>query len=223
MEGQEPWAASDAVALFSEKHAAYARFIALVLYSQGLRAFFLRSPLLRSGMRVLDAGCGTGAATLALHDAFLRRALTPTSLHAFDLTPAMLQRLHETLQKRQITSVETRQADVLDMDTLPTAWTNYDLVVSASMLEYVPRRRLAEALGGLRARLADGGRLVVLITKRNWLTRLMIGWWWQSNVYGKRELRDAFERAGFSQVTFKTFPFVVQHLAVWGYVIEARK
>ena len=132
----------------------------------------------------------------------------------------MLQRFEKTLEMMNI-AVETRQADVLNIDALPTAWVNYDLIVTASMLEYIPRERLAEALAALRGRLADGGRLVVFITKRNWLTRLMIGWWWESNVYGKGELLAEFERAGFSHVTFRTFPLTVRYLAVWGYVVEA--
>jgi hypothetical protein len=68
-------AATNARELFSEKHATYARFIAFVRYPQGLRAFFRRSSLLRSGGRSLDAGCGTGAATLAVHDVFVRRGI----------------------------------------------------------------------------------------------------------------------------------------------------
>ena len=58
----------------------------------------------------------------------------------------MLKRFHDALKEREIVMVETRQADVLDKESLPSTWTQYDLVVSASMLEYVPRTRLPEAL-----------------------------------------------------------------------------
>jgi THAP4-like, heme-binding beta-barrel domain len=83
LEANEVLAASNARKLFSEKHATYARFIAFVRYPQGLRAFFRRSSLLRSGIRVLDAGCGTGAATVAVLDALVHRGVTPGSVHAF--------------------------------------------------------------------------------------------------------------------------------------------
>lgn len=221
MDANEVLAASNARRLFSEKYETYARFIAFVRYPQGLRAFFRRSSLVRAGVRVLDAGCGTGAAILAVHDALVQRAVTSARLHAFDLTPAMLERFRKTLETLGIKLVETRQANVLEMDTLPTAWTNYDLIVTASMLEYLPQERLSDALAALRRRLDASGRLVVFITKRNWLTRLLVGWWWESNLYRKDELLAEFERAGFSKVRFRAFPLTARYLAAWGYVVEA--
>jgi SAM-dependent methyltransferase len=215
-------ARSEPSRLFTERHGTYARFIRFVRYPEAIRAFFLRTPLLRSGLRVLDAGCGTGIVTLAVRDALLRRGLTPGPLNAFDLTPAMLERFRHTLRVRGIERVETAQADVLELDTLPDSWAQYDLIVSASMLEYVPRHRLADALRGLRDRLREDGNFVLFITRRNWLTRPLIGRWWQANLYSAEELRDAFRRAGFSRCTFRSFPLVARYLALWGHVIDAR-
>lgn len=214
---------TDAKRLFTEQHGAYDRFIRLVRYPQGIRAFFLRSSLLGSGLRILDAGCGAGVITLALHDALVRRRLSVGTMHGFDLTPAMLKRFREALDKRESPEVDTRLADVLKLEGLPDTWKDYDLIVTASMLEYVPRDELSNALAGLRQRLADNGHLVLFITRRNWLTHWMIGRWWQSNVYEDTELVDAFRRAGFSRSSFSAFPLSACYLALWGYVIEARR
>jgi cyclopropane fatty-acyl-phospholipid synthase-like methyltransferase len=213
---------ADPSGLFTDRHATYARFIRAVRYPQGLRAFFLRSPLLRPGLRVLDAGCGTGVVTLALRDALLRRGFAPRSLHAFDLTPAMLDRFRATIQRRGIDGVELAQANVLDLETLPGSWGDYDLVVSASMLEYVPRERFVDALAGLRARLNAGGRFVLFMTRRNPFTRVLIGRWWQANLYTATELADSFREAGFSRSGFLAFPPSARYLSVWGHVVEAQ-
>ena len=89
--------------------------------------------------------------------------------------------------------------------------------MTASMLEYLSPNRLADALAGLGKRLHDSGHLVIFITKRNWLTRPLIGRWWQSNVYSKGELTDALRHAGFSRTAFLPFPLAARYLAAWGY------
>lgn len=208
---------------FTERHELYARFIRSIPYSEAFRAFFVASPLLRPGLRVLEAGCGTGALTLAIHDASVRRGTPLGSFDAFDLTPAMLQHLRETLERRGIDGVNLAEANVLELDGLPAAWQGYDLVVSAAMLEYVPRERFVEALRGLRARLKEGGRFVLFMTKRNLLTHLLVGYWWRSNLYTAAELSDAFEQAGFSEISFPGFPLSARYLSIWGHVVEAQR
>jgi cyclopropane fatty-acyl-phospholipid synthase-like methyltransferase len=160
---------------------------------------------------------------LALRDALLRRELGLGQLHAFDLTPAMLERFRSTLRRREIQGVELAQADVLDSTQLPSSWHSYDLIVSASMLEYLPRARLSDGLAGLRSLLKEDGHLVLFITRRNWLTRPLIGRWWRSNLYEARGLERAFREAGFGSVTFGEFPVRFRYLALWGYIIEARR
>lgn len=212
---------ADARQLFTERPDVYARFIRFVRYPQGLRAFWQASPLLRPGARILEAGCGTGALTLGVWDAATARGIPIAAYDAFDLTPAMLDRLRASLRRRGISAIRLAEADVLELDALPADWRGYDLVVTASMLEYVPRARFAEALRGLRARLRDGGRLVLFVTRRNPLTRLLIGRWWKSNLYTAAELRAAFGAAGFARVRFPGFPRAAWHLAPWGHVVEA--
>lgn len=159
--------------------------------------------------------------TLALRDALLHRGLTPGPMHAFDLTPAMLEHFRATLERRGIQGIELAQANVLELTRLPASWSDYDLIVSASMLEYLPRARLSAGLGGLRSLLREGGTFVLFITRRNWLTRPLIGRWWQSNLHKEGELAQAFREAGFASITFRQFPIRFRYLALWGYIVEA--
>lgn len=212
----------DPVQLFTERGQSYVRFVHTSGYPQGLRSYFTASPLLRSGMRILDAGCGSGVVTLALRTALIRRGYTPGLMHGFDLTLAMLDRLRNSLAAQAIEGVEVVQANVLELETLPEGWNNYDLIVSASMLEYLPHDRFADALNSLRGLLNREGSLLLFITRDNWIMRLLIGKWWQSNIYSAAELRESFSQAGFSSVAFRRFPILFNYLGVWGYIVEAR-
>src|ERR1700693_6130066 len=104
---------SEVQRIFSTRTETYNSFISAFRYPQGLRALLQASGLLRSGLRILDAGCGFGVATFALLEAMARRGLQYESIHAFDLTPAMLSRFQTSLDSRGIDEVQLRQADVL--------------------------------------------------------------------------------------------------------------
>lgn len=212
---------TDPLRLYSEKSGMYDRFISSVGYPQGLRAYFVNSRLLRPGLRILDAGCGTGVLTLAVRDALRRRDATPSAMNAFDLTPAMLDRFKRVLDSGAVDGVELAQCDVRHLNALPNSWTNYDLIVSASMMEYLPKDEFSDALRALRALLNDKGTLVLFITRDNLLTRPLIGHWWQSNLYKADELRRAFSVANFAEIRFGRFPFPYGYLNLWGYAIEA--
>ena len=69
--------------------------------------------------------------------------------------------------------------------------------------------------------LRGDGRFVLFITRRNWLTRTLIGRWWQGNLYSAVEVLDALRAAGFQGATLASFPLRFLHLAAWGYVVVA--
>ena len=208
--------------IYSTRTESYNSFISVFRYPQGIRAILQASDLLRPGLRVLDAGCGFGAVTFAFLEAMGRRSLNYESIHAFDLTPAMLSRFQTSLDTRGITDVQLCQADVLALDQLPQSWVEYDLILSASMLEYLPKKELPLALAELRKRLSPNGRVLILITKKSAEAKVLIEWWWRSERYSREELHQAFADGGFCDLTFRLFPRRYFWLNRSSYAIEAR-
>jgi SAM-dependent methyltransferase len=210
----------DVKQLYTEKIDTYLSFHSVFRSPQALRSFFESYDLLRSDLRILDAGCGTGTGALALLNALRRRSLDYQAIDGFDITPAMLARFREHLTQHDISKVHVREANVLELKTLPPSWSNYDLIVSVAMLEYVPSADLVTALTSLRTRLGQHGWLLLFITRKNWITKLLIERWWKANRYTRDELREAFFLAGFRAVTFKKFPYAYFWQNLWAYIVE---
>jgi ubiquinone/menaquinone biosynthesis C-methylase UbiE len=96
---------SDPTRLSTERGQSYVRLVRLMHYPQGIRAYFLETPLVHSSMRVLDAGCGGGIVTLALREALLTQGFRLSYFHGFDLTPAMLELFRDSLRAQNIDDV----------------------------------------------------------------------------------------------------------------------
>src|SRR5215470_5865830 len=194
--------------LYTEKLSTYRRFISFFRSRDALRTLLDDSGLVRPNLRILDAGAGFGTATFALLEALRSRNIDPEAIDAFDLTPAMLAQFRCALDSQNITQVRLKQANVLELDQqLPSSWSNYDLIISASMLEYVARPDLSNALSVLRALIAPQGTLLVVITRKNWITKILIELWWQAGRYSQQELREILTTAGFRDPIFSRFPF----------------
>jgi len=213
---------SEVQQFFSTRTETYNSFISAFRYPQGIRALLQASDLLRPGLRVLDAGCGSGVVTFAFIEAMASKGLKYESIHAFDLTPAMLTRFQTSLDTCGINDVQLRQADVLALDQLPQSWMEYDLILSASMLESLPKNELPLALTELRKRLSPNGSLLIVITKKSPEANILIEWWWRSERYARDELHQAFAAGGFRDVTFRRFPDKYFWLNGGSYAIEAR-
>ena len=214
---------SDVEGLYTRRIDSYESFITFFRTSQGLRALLHHSDLLRPDLRVLDAGCGFGIATFALIDALRAKNLRWEIIDAFDLTAAMLERFGRKIDERGAERIRIQRADVLQLQTLPPSWRNYDLVLSTSMLEYLRKQDLARALTGLRELMAPDGRIMVMITRRTPEAKILIEWGWKAQSYSKAELVQRFEAAGLQNLRFLRFPLRYTWLNRANYVVTASR
>lgn len=211
----------DAKALYTERVDAYLSFNSLFRSSHAYRAFFESYERLGPDLRILNAGCGTGIDALALLRVLQMRGLDHQTIDAFDLTPAMLERFRKCIEDLRIPNVHLQEANVLDLRSLPDSWTHYDLIVSAAMLEYVPRAAITQAVNGLRARLAPHGAFLLFITRENWITSLLIEKPWKANCYRADEVRQFLTAAHFRSIFFREFPASFFWHNYWAHVVEA--
>ncbi len=218
-EQTEQAAATDARKFFNKRAAFYDfMFFKLLNFVPVFRDFLADRDLLTSDMKVLDAGTGTGLLTRILYPMAGEKGLSNVTFHAFDLTQAMLDVFHKWMRKEGAEEgISTRIANVLHLETLPETWDDYDLIVTASMLEYIPRNSLHKAIAGLLARLKPGGKMILCIAGDTPLMRFFIGWLWRSNVYTRSELDVVLTRAGATNVKHLPFPPARPYLTDGGY------
>jgi hypothetical protein len=115
----------------------------------------------------------------------------------------MLDIFRQWLLEQGAVNIELAQADVLKLEALPSHWRDYDLIVVSTMLEYLPKQEVRQALVNLRLVLRHNGILLIFLTKRNLMTRWLAVALWKTNVYSEREIQALLRDAGFQQVAFK--------------------
>ncbi len=112
------------------------------------------------GVRVLDAGCGTGALAVAL-------ARRGAEVVATDLSPTLVQLARERSQESQLpTAIQWSAGDMLD-----PALGTFDYVVAMDSLIHYPAPALLAALGTLASRTRRG--MVVTFAPRTPLLSTM--------------------------------------------------
>ncbi|HXF65750.1 MAG TPA: methyltransferase domain-containing protein, partial [Burkholderiales bacterium] len=109
-----------------------------------------RAGVIRAGDAVLDIGAGAGTDTLIA----ARLAGPAGKVFALDITPAMVRKLRELVQRHGIANVEVIEGGAED---IPLPDTSIDVVTTNGMLNLVPdkRRAVAEMFRVLR----PGGRV----------------------------------------------------------------
>ncbi|HIG95454.1 TPA: class I SAM-dependent methyltransferase [Candidatus Woesearchaeota archaeon] len=211
--------------LYTKKTSFYHHFFIDALgYGKGLEKFFENYSYLKENIKILDAGCGTGIIIRILTEIAKKKKLDGIKYYGFDLTQAMLDLFKKWISKGNDKNITFKKADVLLLDEqLPKDWQNYDLIVSSAMLEYIPKDKIRQAIRNLGSLLKKDGTILIFITKRNLIMRLLIKMWWKANMYEKDEIKQVLIDSGFRKIIFKNFLFPYWHLNHWGFIIEAKK
>ena len=134
------------------------RFAPLEAFTTSTAALLVRFAGIRPGMRVLDAGCGTGVVAITA-------ARLGATVKGADLTPQLLDRARENAQIANV-KVEWTEADV---EQLPFGDGEFDAVLSQFAHMFAPRPQVAIA-EMLRVLRPDG-----TIAFSTWPPELLVG------------------------------------------------
>ncbi len=209
--------------LYTARTSVYIFFIHVVGYARAIKLFFAQSSYLKSGMKILDAGCGTGLITKILYQNARKKNIDPVLFYGFDLTPAMLKRFQAWITKKKITNVKIVQADVLKPQQLPKNWSEFDLIVISGMLEHIQRTHIVQSINNIYNLLKKDGRFLTFICRTNSISHLIITKWWKAQTYTQQEIKHIMHDAGFNSVIFHRFSFPFRYLNWWVFIIEAQK
>jgi demethylmenaquinone methyltransferase/2-methoxy-6-polyprenyl-1,4-benzoquinol methylase len=117
-------------------------------YETGAKRLGLEMLQLQPGLRLLNAGCGTGKA----HQNF-QKAVSPGFAMGIDLSAVMAK------MTRKRTGAPVCQGSV---GQLPLVSESFDRVYSSYVLDLIPHTLLLQVLAEFRRVLAPGGRVVVI-------------------------------------------------------------
>jgi 16S RNA G1207 methylase RsmC len=185
-----------AEALYSRLADSYDVTLTLAGYKMAVEYFIKNIPFETSrAIQILDAGCGTGFYSLAL----LRR-FPNSRIVAFDLNREMIEKLKEKISKKRIANrIDVFRADMIE--PLPLEAGQFDLIVTAGVLEYV---RIQEAVRNLRHYLKGGAYWINSPIVSNLFGKI-VGKMYKLRPYSRHKNIDVFRSNGFSLLNIANF------------------
>lgn len=146
---------------------------------------------------VLDAGCGTGLATLAFYSAGYR----PLETFALDLSFKSLEVAKEQFERDKISAVKNVQTLQGNLLSMPFEDGKFDIVLTCGALEYVP---LDQGINEL-ARVLKKDGILVLIPVRQSLVGSMLEVLYNFKIHSIEEVKKAAAKH-FKMVGNHKFP-----------------
>jgi ubiquinone/menaquinone biosynthesis C-methylase UbiE len=184
----------------------YTCYFSLMGYRSSLKYFWRQHCArleLREGMRILDAGIGTGFLTISL----MREAPVSLNIIGLDFSPGMLVGLKRNLRPHDF-GVRV-QPQVGDMCQMPFPDESFDLVMTSEAMEYLSDvwEGISECVRVLR----PGGKFLFIATKNSFMGKLIAATW-KNKVLDPAHVRECMMRAGISQVESLQFPWYFKHV-----------
>jgi len=194
--------AAQLIAMYNHAARYWQRGLQHLGYPQAYRDLFARLqddgwlPHRPAGRRVLDAGIGTAAFSVALASTWS----APLQLDGVDMAPAMLEEARRVLERQGIAA----QLHQVNMCALPFEKETFDLVISAHALEHLahPEIGLRELVRVLR----PGAPLVLVVTRPGLMDGLM-RWKWRYRTIRMAQLVSWLEEAGVARL--RLYPLAV--------------
>lgn len=140
----------------------------------------------RSGERILDVGCGTGAAIAAVC------ARTACEIYGIDQSEAMISAARRRLG-RQASLAHGKIEHILE------PWPRFDAVLALNVLYFADPA--GAMVAGMHRALRHGGRLVAYVTHRRTMERWRFAGAGRHRLYDAHELEAVLVEGGFARAS----------------------